>query len=105
MFILLYLESSMTVLADHQGWHFEYNLMIIDRSITKSAKKIAPVTHAVVISTTLKAPKPGAPADIVLTLDGKEIARTTAMMPVPAIFTASESFDVGVDLGSVVSRD
>jgi hypothetical protein len=41
----------------------------------------------------------------VLTLDGKEIAHTTAMMPVPAIFTASESFDVGVDLGSVVSRD
>ena len=26
-------------------------------------------------------------------------------MPVPAAFTASESFDVGVDLGSTVSRD
>ncbi len=40
-----------------------------------------------------------------LTLDGKEIARTTAKMTVPAAFPASESFDVGVDLGSVVSRD
>jgi hypothetical protein len=84
---------------------FEYNLMIIDRSIAKSAEKIAPGKHTVVVSTTLKAPKPGAPADIVLTLDGKEIARTTAKMTVPAAFTASESFDVGVDLGSVVSRD
>ncbi len=26
-------------------------------------------------------------------------------MTVPAAFTASESFDVGIDLGSLVSRD
>jgi hypothetical protein len=49
--------------------------------------------------------KPGAPADIVLSVDGKEVARTTAKMTVPAAFTASESFDVGTDLGSTVSRD
>ena len=40
-----------------------------------------------------------------LSVDGKEVARTTAKMTVPAAFTASESFDVGVDLGSAVSRD
>ena len=84
---------------------FEYNLMIIDRSIAKSAEKIAPGKHTIVVDTTLKAPKPGAPADIVLTVDGKEVARTTAKMTVPAAFTASESFDVGTDLGSPVSRD
>ena len=84
---------------------FEYNLMIIDRSIAKSAEKIAPGKHTIVVETTLKAPKPGAPADIVLSLDGKEVARTTAKMTVPAAFTASESFDVGTDLGSTVSRD
>lgn len=84
---------------------FEYNLMIIDRSIAKSAEKIAPGKHTVVVETILKVPKPGAPADIVLSVDGKEVARTSAKMTVPAAFTASESFDVGVDLGSVVSRD
>jgi hypothetical protein len=47
----------------------------------------------------------GAPADIVLCVDGEEVARTTAKMTVPAAFTASESFDVGADLGSTVSRD
>ena len=40
-----------------------------------------------------------------LSVDGKEVARTTAKMTVPAAFTASESFDVGTDLGSTVSRD
>jgi hypothetical protein len=84
---------------------FEYNLMIIDRSIARSTEKIAAGTHTIVVNTSLKAPKPGAPADIVLSVDGKEIARTTAKMTVPAAFTASESFDVGTDLGSTVSRD
>jgi arylsulfatase len=72
---------------------------------SEAAEKIAPGKHTVVVITTLKAPKPGAPADIVLAVDGLEVARTTVKMTVPAAFTASESFDVAVDLGSVVSRD
>ncbi len=79
--------------------------MIIDRSIARSPEKLAAGKHAIVVNTTLKVPKPGAPADIVLTVDGREIARTTVKMTVPAAFTASESFDVGTDLGSTVSRD
>jgi arylsulfatase len=98
-------SGGLTCYMDKGHLVFEYNLMIIDRSIAKSAEKIAPGKHTIVVSTTLKAPKPGAPADIVLTVDGKEAARTTAKMTVPAVFTASESFDVGTDLGSPVSRD
>ena len=79
--------------------------MIIDRSIAKSAETIPAGKHTIVVETVLKAPKPGAPADIVLRVDGKEVARTTVKMTVPAAFTASESFDVGTDLGSTVSRD
>jgi arylsulfatase len=97
--------GGLTCYLDKGHLIFEYNLMIIDRSIAKSAEKIAPGKHTIVVNTALKAPKPGAPADIVLTVDGQEVARTTAKMTVPAAFTASESFDVGTDLGSTVSRD
>ena len=97
--------GGLTCYMDQGHLVLEYNLMIIDRSIAKSAEKIAPGNHTIVVVTTLKAPKPGAPADIVLSVDGKEVARTTAKMTVPAAFTASESFDVGTDLGSTVSRD
>jgi arylsulfatase len=97
--------GGLTCYMDKGQLVFEYNLMIIDRSIAKSVEKIAAGEHTVVVTTTLKVPKPGAPADIVLTVDGKEAGRTTAKMTVPAAFTASETFDVGVDLGSVVSRD
>ena len=97
--------GGLTCYMDKGQLVFEYNLMIIDRSIAKSQEKIAPGKHTIVVDTTLKAPKPGAPADIVLSVDGKEVARTAVKMTVPAAFTASETFDVGVDLGSPVSRD
>jgi len=97
--------GGLTCYMDKGQLVFEYNLMIIDRSIAKSQEKIAPGKHTIVVETNLRVPRPGAPADIVLSVDGKEIARTSPKMTVPGIFTASESFDVGVDLGSPVSRD
>lgn len=97
--------GGLTCYMDKGHLMFEYNLMIIDRSIAKSVEKIASGKHTVVVNTSLKAPKSGAAADIVLSLDGKEFARTTVKFTVPAAFTASESFDVGTDLGSTVSRD
>ena len=97
--------GGLTCYMDKGQLVFEYNLMIIDRSIATSKEKIAPGKHTIVVDTTLKAPKPGAPADIVLSVDGNEVARTAVKMTVPAAFTASETFDVGVDLGSPVSRD
>jgi len=42
---------------------------------------------------------------VIISVDGKEVARTTVKRTVPAAFTASETFDVGTDLGSPVSID
>ena len=97
--------GGLTCNPDKGHLHFEYNLMIVYRSLARSAEKIAPGKHTIVVDTTLKAPSPGAPADIVLSVDGKEVARTSTKMTVPAIFTASETLDFGVDLGSLVTRD
>lgn len=97
--------GGLTCYLDKGQLVFEYNLMIIERFIAKSSEKLLPGKHTITVSTALRAPKPGAPADIVLSVDGKEVARTLVKMTVPAAFTASETFDVGVDLGSPVSRD
>lgn len=40
-----------------------------------------------------------------LGVDGKEVGAVELKRTVPAAFTASESFDVGVDLGSTVALD
>jgi hypothetical protein len=82
---------------------FEYNLMIIERYIAKSKTRIRPGAHTIVVDTTLA--RPAAPAEIVMSVDGTEVARVTTKRTVPLAFTASETFDVGIDLGSPVSRD
>lgn len=97
-------SGGLTCYMDQGHLCFEYNMMIIDRYLAKSAEKITPGKHTIVVDTTLKASRPGAPADIALSVDGKEVARTLAKITVPGAFTASETFDVGTDLGSPVSK-
>ncbi|MGF6495285.1 hypothetical protein ABIE56_003484 [Luteibacter sp. 621] len=45
------------------------------------------------------------PATVTLRVDGAEVARVVVARTVPVAFTASETFGVGVDLGSPVSPD
>lgn len=96
-------SGGLTCYLDDGYLVYEYNLMIIERYIAKSKERIAPGKHTLLIDTTLA--KPGAPAEIVLSVDGKKVAQVTAKRTVPLAFTASETFDVGIDLGSPVSRD
>ena len=84
---------------------YEYNMMIIDRYVARSAKRIPAGKHRIVVTTTLASAQPLSPADVVLKVDGQEVARTTVKRTVPAAFSASETFDVGTDLGSTVSLD
>jgi arylsulfatase A-like enzyme len=84
---------------------YEYNMMIIERFIARSTTKIGAGKHRIEVTTTLSSAKPLSPADVVVKVDGQEVARTTVKRTVPAAFSASETFDVGVDLGSPVSVD
>ena len=96
-------SGGLTLYMDRGELVYEYNMMIIERYIGRSKDKLAPGKHRIEVDTTIA--KPGAPAEVVLAVDGKEVARTTVKRTVPAAFTASETFDVGVDLGSPVSLD
>jgi arylsulfatase len=80
---------------------YEYNMMIIERYTVESKDKISQGKHVVEVNTTIA--KPGAPATIVINVDGKQVATGEVKRTVPAAFTASETFDVGTDLGSPVS--
>jgi arylsulfatase A-like enzyme len=96
-------SGGLTLYMDKGELVYEYNMMIIERYTARSENKLPAGTHRIEVDTTIA--KPGAPADVVLMVDGKEVARTTVKRTVPAAFTASETFDVGVDLGSPVSLD
>jgi arylsulfatase len=96
-------SGGLTLFMDKGELVYEYNMMVIERYTARSKEKLTKGKHRIEVDTTIA--KPGAPAEVVLKVDDKEVARTTVKRTVPAAFTASETFDVGVDLGSPVSLD
>jgi arylsulfatase len=96
-------SGGLTLYMDKGDLVYEYNMMIIERYMARSGEKIVPGKHRIVVDTMIA--KPGALAEVVIKVDGKETASTTVKRTVSAAFTASETFDVGLDLGSPVSLD
>ncbi|NVO13531.1 MAG: arylsulfatase [Rhodoplanes sp.] len=96
-------SGGLTLYMDKGTLVYEYNMMVIERTVAKSDRPLGPGRHRIEVDTTIA--KPGAPAEVSLVVDGREVARTTVSRTVPAAFTASETFDVGIDLGSPVSLD
>jgi arylsulfatase A-like enzyme len=80
---------------------FEYNMLIIERYLAESNQKIPAGRHTVELLTSI--PKPGGPGTVTITVNGKPYSVCEIKRAVPAAFTASETFDVGKDLGGSVS--
>jgi arylsulfatase A-like enzyme len=97
-------SGGLTLYMDQGQINYEYNMMLIERFKAQSAK-IPAGQHTIEIETTLQSAAPLSPADVVIRVDGQEAARTTVGRTVPGAFTASETLDVGTDLGSPVSLD
>ncbi|WOD37268.1 arylsulfatase (plasmid) [Nodosilinea sp. E11] len=94
--------GGLTVFMDQGQIQYEYNMELIERYIAQTAR-IPAGQHRIEVETTLQSPMPLSPAEVVIRVDGEEAARTTVGRTVPGAFTASETFDVGTDLGSPVS--
>lgn len=93
--------GGVTLFMDNGKLVYEYNMLIIERYNVESSAKIPAGKHKIEVLTTIA--KPGAPAEIVISVDGKEYAKGEVKRTVPVAFTASETFDVGEDLGGPVS--
>jgi len=96
-------SGGLTLYMDQGELVYEYNMLIIERTRVRAKGKLAAGRHRIEVDTVIA--RPGASAEVVLRVDGAQVARTTVKRTVPAAFTASESFDVGIDLGSPVSLD
>jgi arylsulfatase len=96
-------SGGICVYMDRGQLVYEYNMLVIERTTAKSKGKLTRGKHRIEVTESI--PRPGAPAAVVLKVDGKEVAGVTVKRTVPGAFTASETFDVGADLGSPVSLD
>jgi arylsulfatase len=91
--VTLYLDAGRLV--------YLYNMMIIEQYEARSEKPIPAGSHKIRVVTDIAGPaKEGI---VTLFVDGEEVARIDLKRTVPAAFSASETFDVGVDLGSPVA--
>ncbi len=96
-------SGGLTLYMDKGRLVYEYNMMIIEQYSAASAQPLAAGKHRIEVLTDIKGP--GGPGSATLLVDGQEVGRAELVRTVPAAFTATETFDVGVDLGSPVSLE
>lgn len=98
-------SGGLTLFMDKGYLVYEYNMMIVERFQARSASLIEAGKHTINVDTTFESAKPMSPATVMLSVDGRTVGRVVVARTVPTAFTASETFGVGVDLGSPVSPD
>ncbi len=94
-------SGGITLYMDKGKLFYDYNMLIIEHYKAQTKDVIPAGKHQIDVITHIE--KPGAPGTVVINLDGKEVAKSELKRTVPALFTASETFDVAKDLGSPVS--
>ncbi len=84
---------------------YEYNLFEINRTQIKSKTKLPTGDVNIAVVSRLTSTKPGSPMDVVLKVNGEEVAQGQVPITAPLLFTANDCLDFGSDLGSPVSLD
>ncbi|MGF1525807.1 MAG: sulfatase-like hydrolase/transferase [Candidatus Competibacterales bacterium] len=94
-------SGGVTVYLDNGHLVYEYNMMIIEQYVTRSEAPLGAGQHQIEVVTDIAGP--GQAGTVTLTVDGEQVAQAELKRTVPLAFTATETFDVGADLGSPVS--
>ena len=105
LFALGGISSGFTVYMDKGILKAEYNAMTLDRYKAASKTPIATGKVKIEVKTIYDSNERLAPATVTLSVNGKQVAEMRVERSVPAGHTASETFDVGKDLGSPVALD
>ena len=99
------ISAGFTVYMDKGFLKAEYNAMTLNRFKIASKSAIPTGKVKIEVETKYDTKERLAPAAVTLKVNGKQVGQGRIERSVPSIFTASETFDVGVDLGSPVALD
>lgn len=94
-----------TVYVQNGVLRAEYNAGGIYRTKAVAAGAMNPGEHTAIVEFVSDGGRARCPADIRLHLDGELVAQARVPKTMPAMFSFSETFDVGKDLGSPVALD
>jgi len=84
---------------------YEYNLFEIQRTHIKATNKLPEGRQEIEVVTRYVEKRAAGPLEIVLKVNGSEVARGRVPASAPVGFTANDCLDIGTDLGSPVSVD
>jgi len=99
------IAGGFTVFMDRGYLHAEYNMLALNRYKCRSASPVPAGKTTVEVELKYDARKAQAPATLTLRMNGSDVGQGRVERSVQAIFTASETFDIGMDLGSPVALD
>ena len=105
LFALGGISSGFTVYMDKGFLKAEYNAMTLNRYKVASRSAIPTGKVKIEVETLYDNNERMGPAIVTLKVNGKQVGQGRIERSVPAAHTASETFDVGVDLGSPVALD
>ncbi|MEJ2661394.1 MAG: sulfatase-like hydrolase/transferase, partial [Desulfobacteraceae bacterium] len=97
------ISAGYTVFMDKGYLHAEYNALTLDRYKIRSDGPIPTGQVTIEVETKFDGRQREAPATVTFRVNGKQVGQGRIERSVPMAFTASETFDVGMDLGSPVS--
>lgn len=98
------IAGGVSLFFDEGHLHYEYNALMLRRTVLRSTQPIAPGRRRITLETREQTPQPGAGGQLRMCVDGAPVAEDVLPYTVPLAFTATETFEVGRDLGSPVSR-
>jgi arylsulfatase len=99
------ISAGFTVFMDDGYLHAEYNMLTINRYKCRSEAPVPAGKRTIEVELKYDEKKPQGPATLTLKVDGDVVGQARVERSVQFIFTASETFDVGMDLGSPVALD
>jgi len=99
------ISAGFTVYMDEGVLKAEYNAMTLNRSKIASDAPLPKGKATIEVDVKFDSPQREGPATVTFTVNGKQVGQGRIERSVPATFTASETFDIGMDLGSPVALD
>jgi arylsulfatase A-like enzyme len=97
--------GGLVMYMDDGHLHYEYNFLGVVRTRLRTPVRVPPGTCRFALETLKSGPATGGPATLVLSVNGEEAARAVTPYTVPLAFSATETFNVGLDLGCPVAID
>lgn len=98
-------SGGLALWVDQGELTYEYNLFEIERTQLQSSEPLPTGKVKIEVETRKASQTHAAPLDVVIRVDGKEVAKGQVPRSAPLTFTANDAFDVGRDSYSPVSLD